>query len=109
MLSDSTISLIRQFTRERNWDQFDTPENLAKCISIEAAELLECYQWSNAPRDNDINHVQEELSDVLIYCIMLAEKLNCDLDEIVRDKMAKNRQKYPVAKAYGNSGKYRNL
>ncbi|MFT8330205.1 nucleotide pyrophosphohydrolase [Bifidobacterium psychraerophilum] len=109
MLSDSTISLIRQFTDRRNWDQFHTSGNLAKSISIEAAELLECYQWSEEARDNDIEHVREELADILIYCVMMADKVGCDLDEIIIDKLAKNARKYPVEKSYGNSEKYREL
>lgn len=105
MLSNPTIDSIRTFVAERDWSQFHTPANLAKSISIEAGELLECFQWSDEPRNNDITHVQEELADVLIYCVMLADRLNVDLDTIVNDKLAKNTRRYPVETAYGNSDK----
>ena len=79
------------------------PENLAKSISIEAAELLECYQWSSVP--NPVN-VQEELADVLTYCLLLADRLGLDPDQIVLDKLAVTREKYPVDKSRGSSAKY---
>lgn len=107
MLSNSTINLIRQFTIDRNWNQFHTQENLAKSISIEAAELLECYQWGEEARDDDMEHVHEELADVLIYCVMMADKVGVNLDDIIIDKIAKNKQKYPITDSYGNSKKYR--
>lgn len=93
---------IRKFNEERDWDQFHTPENLAKSISIEAGELLECFQW-----DNNFNkeEVCEELADVTSYCIMLADRLGVDLEEIVLDKLEKTRKKYPIEKARGVSTK----
>ena len=97
---------FREFSRERDWDQFHTPENLAKSISIEAAELLECFQWSN---DFDKTAVCEELADVLSYCIMMADELNVDIEEIVLDKLEKTKKKYPVDKARGISTKYNKL
>ena len=78
---------IIKFNEERDWDQFHSPENLAKSISIEAGELLECFQWNN---DFDINEVKEELADVLNYCLLLADKLKLDPKKIVLDKMKKN-------------------
>ena len=97
---------IRKFNEERDWDQFHTPENLAKSISIEAGELLECFQW-----DNNFNKekVCEELADVTSYCIMLADRLGVDLEEIVLDKLEKTRKKYPIEKARGVSTKYDKL
>lgn len=97
---------IRKFNEERDWDQFHTPENLAKSISIEAGELLECFQW-----DNNFNkeEVCEELADVTSYCIMLADRLGVDLEEIVLDKLEKTRNKYPIEKARGVSTKYDKL
>ncbi|MCI7618679.1 MAG: nucleotide pyrophosphohydrolase [Firmicutes bacterium] len=97
---------IRKFNEERDWDQFHTPENLAKSISIEAGELLECFQW-----DNNFNkeEVCEELADVTSYCIMLADRLGVDLEEIVLDKLEKTRKKYPIEKARGVSTKYDKL
>lgn len=101
-----TIDRIRRFTEERDWDQFHSPANLAKSISIEANELLECYQWSD---DADIEHVKEELADVIVYCQNMLDKLGLDVDEIVNSKMAKNEAKYPVEKARGNAAKYDRL
>ena len=97
---------IAAFTEERDWDQFHSPENLAKSISIEAAELLECYQWDNHP---DLSCVEEELADVLNYCLQLAVKLDLDPAEIIRKKMKKNALKYPVEKSKGRSEKYDQL
>ena len=88
MISDSSINAIRKFVAERDWSQFHTPGNLAKSISIEAAELLECFQWNDEPQDSNIEHIHEEIADVLIYCIMLSDKFGFDLDEIILDKLA---------------------
>lgn len=100
------ISALREFAVERNWGQFHSPENLAKSISIESAELLECFQWSS---DFDKGRVQEELADVLTYCHLLADCLGVDPDQIVLDKLAITRAKYPVERAYGRSEKYDEL
>ena len=97
---------ILKFTEERDWDQFHSPENLAKSITIEAAELLECYQWNE---EANLDHVKEELADVLIYCTQLAEKLQLDMEQIMWDKLKLNAKKYPVEKAKGNSKKYKEL
>ena len=107
MISDRTIQRIKQFTEDRDWDQFHTPVNLAKSISIEASELLECFQWS----DTDINreHVCEELADVMNYCIQMADKLGVDLDQIINDKIDQNEKKYPVEAAKGSAAKYTEL
>lgn len=99
-----TVERIRKFTADRDWDQFHSPANLAKSIMIEAGELLECFQWSDD--DYDIEHVKEELADVLVYCQDMADKLGVDIDEIVNLKMDKNEAKYPVEKAKGNAKKY---
>lgn len=90
MISDDTLRMIHQFSVDRDWQQFHAPANMAKSVSIEAGELLECFQWSDEPRDGDWEHVYEELADVMIYCIQMADVLGVDLDEIIRDKMAKN-------------------
>ncbi len=97
---------IEMFNQERDWDQFHSPENLAKSISIEAGELLECFQWNN---DYDIEEVSEELADVFTYCIMMADKLGVDPKEIILKKLDKTRKKYPVEKARGVSTKYNKL
>ena len=100
------IEEIREFNRERDWEQFHTPENLAKSISIEAGELLECFQWDN---NFDPEHVKEELADVYSYVLMMADELGADLEEITLQKIEKNKAKYPVEKAKGNSAKYYEL
>ena len=105
-MRQETIGRIRRFTEDRDWDQFHTPANLAKSISIEANELLECYQWSD---DADLEHVREELADVIVYCQNLLDKLGLDVDEIVNSKMTKNEAKYPVEKARGSAAKYDRL
>lgn len=97
---------IDKFNKERDWDQFHTPENLAKSISIEAGELLECFQWNN---EYDLNEVKEELADVLNYCIQMADMIGVDPKQIVLDKIKKNAIKYPVEKAKGISTKYDKL
>lgn len=97
---------IKQFNEERDWDKFHSPENLAKSISIEAAELLECFQWNN---DYDKEEVCEELADVFTYCIQMAMKLGVDPKEIILKKLGKTRKKYPVEKAKGVSTKYNKL
>lgn len=101
------IDEIKQFVQERDWQQFHTPANLAKSISIEAGELLECYQWHS--ETTDLNHVTEELADVMIYCLQMALALDVDPAVIIADKMQKNALKYPVEKAKGKSDKYTNL
>lgn len=106
-MNQQTIERIRKFTEDRDWDQFHSPENLAKSIVIEAAELLECFQWDN---DNfDLQHVKEELADVLVYSQNLLDKLQLDADEIINMKMEQNEAKYPVDKAKGNAKKYYEL
>ena len=103
---DKLTQAFREFNEERDWDQFHTPENLAKSICIEAGELLECFQWDN---NYDKEHLCEELADVLSYCIMLADRLDVNLEEIVLDKLEKTKKKYPVDKAKGVSTKYTDL
>lgn len=103
-MKQETIERIRKFTADRDWDQFHTPANLAKSISIEANELLECFQWSDT--DYDLEEVKDELADVIVYCIDMLDKLGLDADEIINRKMSKNEAKYPVEKAKGNATKY---
>lgn len=106
IILDELIQKILLFRDDRNWKQFHTPENLAKSISIEAAELLENFQW-----DNDFNrqHVLEELADVMIYSILMADTLDADVVKIMEDKLKKNSLKYPIEKSQGNSKKYTNF
>ena len=97
---------LRVFNKAMDWDQFHTPENLAKSISIEAAELLECFQWNN---DYDLDDVCEELADVHSYVVMMADVLEVDLEEIALKKLDKTKSKYPVDKFKGISTKYNKL
>lgn len=106
-MNDQTVERIRNFVSDRDWGKFHTPANLAKSISIEANELLECFQWSDT--DYDLQHVKEELADVLVYCRDLLDALGLDEDEIVNMKMDQNELKYPAEKARGNSNKYDKL
>lgn len=95
-----------KFNEDRDWDQFHSPENLAKSIAIEAGELLECFQWD----DNcNLEDVEDEMADVFAYLINLSDKLGVDLFEITDKKIDKNEKKYPVDKAKGKSDKYDKL
>ncbi len=96
-----------KFNEDRDWDQFHSPENLAKSVVIEAGELLECFQW-NGERFNK-EEVCEEMADVFAYLINLADKLDVDLIEITDKKIEKNAEKYPVEKSKGKSDKYDKL
>ncbi|NLS09871.1 nucleotide pyrophosphohydrolase [Nesterenkonia sp. MY13] len=107
MCSSVIFDELRTFMENRDWVQFHSPENLAKSISIEAAELLECFQWSGQ-RTSDAE-VVEELADVLTYCFLLADRLGADPEDIVRQKLVKTGEKYPVEKAKGRSSKYDRL
>ena len=98
---------IDKFNKDRDWDKFHTPVNLAKSIAIEASELLECFQWSDT--NYNLEEVQEELADVMNYCIQMSQVLNIDIIEIINNKMNKNEKKYPVEKAKGVSTKYDKL
>ena len=102
-----TIARIRKFSKERDWDQFHTPANLAKSISIEAGELLECFQWSDT--DCDLAHVGEELADVMVYCQNMLDALGLDPDTIINAKMDEYEAKYPVEKSRGSNAKYDKL
>lgn len=104
---------LRQFAAERDWEQFHSPKNLAIALAVEASELLERFQWltedeSRALPDRpaDYEAVVEELADVMIYLLRLADRLGVDLDRAVPDKIRKNAAKYPVHLARGNAVKY---
>lgn len=105
---------LRRFAAARDWDQFHSPKNLSMALSVEAAELLERFQWisedaSKHPTPADLAKVREELADVFIYLIRIADKLDIDLIEAARDKIRENEKKYPVDKSRGNSKKYTEL
>jgi NTP pyrophosphatase (non-canonical NTP hydrolase) len=106
MIDHTVHDALVAFVAERNWAQFHTPENLAKSISIEAGELLECFQWGAAAEPE---RVREELADVLTYCLHLATRIGVDPNQIVLEKLEITRKKYPVEKARGSSAKYDKL
>lgn len=106
MPNHEALTELRALVAERDWAQFHTPENLAKSVSIEAAELLECFQWDD---DADEARVKEELADVLTYCFLLADRLEVDPEQLILEKLAVTKHKYPVAKARGRSEKYDRL
>ena len=98
------------FRDARDWKKFHNPKDLAISISLEAAELLEVFQWSGEDVEVDsekkINKVKEELADVMIYSILMADTLGLDVSEIINNKLEENNKKYPVEKAYGKADKY---
>lgn len=102
---------VLEFRDERNWAQFHNPKDLALSISLEAAELLECFQWSGAALDVEAKRDQmiEELADVMNYCMLLADRLDVDLLQVTADKIDRNAQKYPVEKAKDSAKKYTEL
>lgn len=97
---------LRDFVRERDWGKFHTPENLAKSISIEAAELLECFQWGTP---SNLEEVRLELADILTYAYLLADILGEDPVDLIQEKLQITKSKYPVEKAFGRSEKYDEL
>lgn len=97
---------IRKFAEERDWLQFNTPENLAKSISIEAGELLECFQWNS---DYDKDELKYEIADVMNYCILLCSQIGVDPKKIILEKMEISAEKYPIEKSKGVSTKYNKL
>lgn len=111
MISNETIELIKKFRDDRDWKQFHNPKDLAISINLEAAELLEIFQWSADDLDcaDKIDRVKEELADVLSYCLLLADRYGLDPDVILRDKIKKNEEKYPVSASFGNKAKYTEL
>ena len=99
---------IVKFTQERDWDQFHNGKDLALALSIEAAELNEAFLWKNAS-DVNVEKIKEELADIFNYAILIADKYDLDIKQIVIDKLRRNAEKYPVDKAYGSAKKYSEL
>ena len=105
---------LREFAAERDWDQFHSPKNLAAALAVEAAELLECFQWLTEQQSRELTPEQlaqarEEMADVLNYLVRLADKLDVNLMDAARDKIRKNALKYPADKSRGNATKYSKL
>ena len=107
-MTQETIKQVLKFRDDRNWKQFHNPKDLAISISLEAAELLEVFQWSadDVVCESKKDKIKEELADVVNYCILMADACNLDLDEIEQAKIKRNNEKYPVEKAYGSKEKY---
>lgn len=99
---------IVKFTQERDWDQFHNGKDLALALSIEAAELNEAFLWKDA-KDVNVDKVKEELADIFNYAILMADKYNLDIKQVILDKLKRNAEKYPVDKAYGSAKKYNEL
>ena len=104
---EQVMQRIDKFNKDRDWDKFHSPSNLSKSISIEANELLECFQWSDS--NYDIESVKEELADVMNYCIQMSMVLGVDIIDIINNKMDKTEKKYPVDKSKGVATKYNKL
>lgn len=110
-ISPTTVEAVDKFTRDRDWEQFHNPKDLAGALICEAAELLEIFQWSGKDLERNVKQdkFKEELADVLIYAIRFAQVKGLNMDEIINAKLAENNRKYPVEKAYGRSDKYNKL
>lgn len=107
-MKKETIEQVLKFRDDRNWKQFHNPKDLALSISLEAAELLEVFQWSGSDTvcESKKDKIKEELADVLVYCIHMADACGLDMDEIIQEKMKKNSEKYPIEKAKDTAKKY---
>ena len=107
-MKQETIDQILKFRDDRDWKQFHNPKDLAISISLEAAELLEVFQWSaeDVTCSNKIDKIKEELADVANYCVLMADACGLDLDEIIQEKIKRNEEKYPIEKSKGNKEKY---
>lgn len=111
MIREETMKKLLKFRDERDWRQFHTPKDLAISLSLEAAELLEVFQWSGSATElpEKLDKIKEELADVLSYCLLMADACGLDPDEILSAKIDRNAEKYPVEKAKGRSEKYTEL
>lgn len=111
MISKESVELIKKFRDDRDWMQFHNPKDLAISINLEASELLEIFQWSGGELEcaDKTDRIREELADVLCYCVLMADRCGLDMDEIIKDKMKRNGEKYPIESAYGSSEKYTKL
>lgn len=110
-VSSETVNQLLSFREERNWKQFHNGKDLALSLSLEAAELLEHFQWSGSDGEctDQLDGIAEELADVLNYCVLLAEHYGLDMDQIMQAKIRKNAEKYPASLAYGRKDKYTRL
>ena len=108
MTFDEVQEAVKAFRDERDWAQFHNPKDLAISINLEASELLEIFQWSGSDLnvERKRNQLKEELADVMIYCILLADRINADIPLIISEKVQANAEKYPLEKARGVAEKY---
>ena len=110
-MTQETINEVLKFRDDRDWKQFHNPKDLGISISLEAAELLEVFQWSaeDVQCEKKMDKIKEELADVVNYCVLMADTCGLDLDEIVTEKIKRNNEKYPIEKAFGCKEKYTEL
>ncbi|SIQ41512.1 NTP pyrophosphatase, house-cleaning of non-canonical NTPs [Bacillus cereus] len=110
-MNQTILEKVLKFRDDRNWKQFHNPKDLAISLSLEASELLENFQWKSSEEavDKNLENIKDELADVLIYSILLADQINVDIEEMIVNKIEKNEKKYPVEKAYGSNKKYDEL
>lgn len=99
---------LREFRDERDWAQFHNPKDLAIALSVEASELLEVFLWKSA-EDAELSRVKEELADVFAFAFLIADRYGLDVNQIINEKIVKNKLKYPVEKAKGSAKKYNEL
>ena len=107
-MTRETIDQVLKFRDDRNWKQFHNPKDLALSICLEAAELLEVFQWSGSDTQcaEKMDKIKEELADVLNYCILMADACDLDMDQIIQEKVKRNNEKYPIEKAKDSARKY---
>ncbi|OBW55705.1 nucleotide pyrophosphohydrolase [Bacillus cereus] len=110
-MNQNTIKEILKFRDDRDWKQFHNPKDLAISLSLEASELLENFQWKSSEDaiEQNLENIKDELADVLIYSILLADQMNLDIEEVIQNKLEKNQKKYPVEKSFGSNKKYNEL
>ncbi|HDR4365331.1 TPA: nucleotide pyrophosphohydrolase [Bacillus cereus] len=110
-MNQNTIKKILKFRDDRDWKQFHNPKDLAISLSLEASELLENFQWKSSEDaiEQNLENIKDELADVLIYSILLADQMNLDIEEVIQNKLEKNQRKYPVEKSFGSNKKYNEL
>ena len=111
MISKETVELVKKFRDDRDWKRFHNPKDLAISLNLEAAELLEIFQWSADDLEciEKLDKIKEELADVLCYSVLLADRCGLDMDEIIVEKVKRNGEKYPVEASYGSKEKYTEL
>lgn len=110
-MNQNTIKEILKFRDDRDWKQFHNPKDLAISLSLEASELLENFQWKSSEDaiEQNLKNIKDELADVLIYSILLADQMNLDIEEVIQNKLETNKRKYPVEKSFGSNKKYNEL